>query len=364
MKLLYIVPRLGGAGGLQRVLLLKAGYLSQKGYDITILVTNPDVQEIMFPVAKGITIKRIALHKMSGLSYFFAYRKAIATTVRELQPDVVVQCDNGLKSFFLPWLVPAKLPLVYEMHTSKFLIEAEVKSNILLRLLFKGPLVNFLLSKFTRFVALTPGGAEEWQLKNSMVISNPLWLKSEVYNPLIANKIVVMGRHAPQKGYERMFSIWEKVSKKFPDWVLQIYGAPNPAYDLKKLAAEKKLERIVFSEPVRDIELAYSQGSVSIMTSVSEPFGLVLLEAMECGLPCVAYNSPFGPQAIIKDGVNGFLIPDDDETRFVNRLQELMENESLRVKLGAGAKKTASGFNLVGIMDQWDALFGALTQRA
>lgn len=367
MKLLYIVPRLGGAGGLQRILLFKAGYLAEKkDYDITILVTNPDTQPILFPVPGSITIKHILPQSGNPLSYFFAYRKAIAKNVSDVQPDAVVVCDNGLKSFFLKNVIPLGMPVVYEMHASKALIEDEIGKNIITRLFQKPILVLFKkrLGEYTKFVAPTENGVAEWGLTNGMVLPNPLWFHNSLDNGLVNKKIVVMGRHAPQKGYDRMFTLWKRVAQIHPDWVLEIFGTDNPDHSLKEMATSLQLKNIVFKEPVKDIEHEYLNAALSIMTSYSEPFGMVLIEAMACGVPCVAYDCPSGPRTIIRDGENGFLIPDGDEDTFVNRLEQLMQDHELRKKMGVAAKETASSYDMETIMERWDKLFRSLIKGA
>jgi len=363
MKLLYIVPRLGGAGGLQRIVLLKAGYLAdKKKYNVTILVTNPDTDAVLFPVSPNINIRYIKPHDAGLLPYFFSYRTHLNNEIAHINPDAIIMCDNGLKSFFLPFLLQKKTPLIYEMHASKYFINEAVAANKLLRLLPAQALLHFLLSRFSKFIALTDAGAAEWKLNNSMVIPNPIWFSAVMENPLTAKKIIAMGRHTPQKGYKRMLSMWKEISKNFPDWTLEIYGARNPVYDVKKIADENNLERVIFSNPVNDIEKAYSQASINIMASESESFGMVLIEAMECGVPCIAFDCPVGPAAIIKDGKNGFLVADGDEKEFINRMQQLMVSHILRLKLGEGAKKTAALYNIGAIMEQWDKLFKMLVK--
>lgn len=173
-----------------------------------------------------------------------------------------------------------------------------------------------------------------------------------------------MGRHAPQKGYDRMFTLWKRVAQIHPDWVLEIFGTDNPDHSLKEMATSLQLKNIVFKEPVKDIEHEYLNAALSIMTSYSEPFGMVLIEAMACGVPCVAYDCPSGPRTIIRDGENGFLIPDGDEDTFVNRLEQLMQDHELRKKMGVAAKETASSYDMETIMERWDKLFRSLIKGA
>ena len=93
------------------------------------------------------------------------------------------------------------------------------------------------------------------------------------------------------------------------------------------------------------------------MTSRLEGFGMVLLEAMECGVPCVAYDCPVGPSEIIEDGYNGRLIKDGDSNAFVAATIELIENNSLQKEMGLKARHTSSKFNINEIMNKWDLLF-------
>jgi len=96
------------------------------------------------------------------------------------------------------------------------------------------------------------------------------------------------------------------------------------------------------------------------MTSRYEGLGLVLLEAMASGLPCVAYDCPIGPRSIITDGVNGFLVEDGNVDAFVERLVLLFEDKKLRKSMGENAQKSMASYELNAIMHQWKALFESL----
>ena len=94
-----------------------------------------------------------------------------------------------------------------------------------------------------------------------------------------------------------------------------------------------------------------------LMTSLYEPFGLVLVEAMSCGLPVVAFNCPYGPADIINDGSDGFLVEDRNEKAYADRVCQLMEDETLRQRMGKAAILSAQRYNSESIMPQWDRLF-------
>ena len=96
------------------------------------------------------------------------------------------------------------------------------------------------------------------------------------------------------------------------------------------------------------------------MTSRFEGFGLVLIEAMLCGLPCIAFDCPYGPREIIKDGENGFLIPYDDDDLFIKKLTYLMEHPEERERLGKAAQQVAAKYDKIQIMNQWKELLTEL----
>lgn len=363
MKLLYVIPRLGGAGGVQRVLLLKAGYLAENfGYNVTILVTNNDPDEILFSVGPGITIKYAEPLKGNFISQLAAYRKLLQKTVAEVRPDIITMCDNGLKSLFMPLFIGKSTPTVFEMHATRRVVENELAKNpVLKQLKIVWPyFFKHLLSGYTRFVALTVAGANEWDLKNKVVLPNPLWFTSKGINTLLNKKVVVLDRHIPEKGYDRLLRIWQNVSEAFPEWELNIYGNPNPDYELQKIAAEMDVRQVNFYDAVKDTEKVYSEAAIGVTASYYESFGMVIIEAMECGVPFVAFDVPVGPGSIIKNDVNGFLVPDEDDKLFAENLKQLIQSHDLRLKMGQAAKQTASSYNLALIMHDWDKLFRSL----
>ena len=98
------------------------------------------------------------------------------------------------------------------------------------------------------------------------------------------------------------------------------------------------------------------------MTSRYEPFGLVLPEAMSCGLPVVAFDCPYGPADIITDGVDGFLIKERSVEEFANRVCQLIENEQLRVQMGKRGMDSSQRYSTEAIMPKWAKLFEQLTR--
>ena len=156
-----------------------------------------------------------------------------------------------------------------------------------------------------------------------------------------------------------MIEIWQQVNQRHPDWELHANGEGELKDGYGKMLNEKNINMVLHA-PTPDIFEKYMESSVFVLSSRFEPFGLVLPEAMSCGLPVVAFNCPYGPADIITHGVNGFLIENRDIRSFVDKICLLIENESLRQEMGANASKSVAKFRAEEIMPQWDRLFKTL----
>src|SRR5690606_404823 len=117
---------------------------------------------------------------------------------------------------------------------------------------------------------------------------------------------------------------------------------------------------VSFFEPVKNIEEKYLGSSVFAFSSRFEGFGMVLIEAMACGVPCVSFDCPCGPADIIRDGEDGFLVENGDVDGFTKRLLELIEDESLRVEMGRKAKQNVRRYLPEVIVPEWDVLFKSM----
>ena len=98
------------------------------------------------------------------------------------------------------------------------------------------------------------------------------------------------------------------------------------------------------------------------MTSRFEGFSLVLLEALQAGLPCVTFDCPFGPSDVVSDGVNGYLVPDGDVRLFAEKLSTLMDSPSTIKRFSKESAECVKVFNVDVVMEQWKKLFLELSK--
>ena len=112
-----------------------------------------------------------------------------------------------------------------------------------------------------------------------------------------------------------------------------------------------------------NILIEIQKASIFAMTSKTECFPMVLLEALACSTPIVSYDCPNGPRNIIDNNINGFLINDKNRQMFAKQLKLLIDNENLRNQLSIHAKESSKKFDKRVIMQQWESLFENLVSQ-
>lgn len=361
MKLLYITPHIEGAGGLQRVIAVKTNYFIEYwNYKIEILVTNDGISDLNFNFNKKIVFHQ-EKPKGKGLLYLNNYIKILKKHISIINPDIILVCDNGFKGYCVALLLHIELPLIFESHLTKYVTlspESLLKKCINY---FKYKFYNYCISKFSKCIVLVESLKREFNTNNIVVIPNPIWFTTNEKPDYNSKKVIAVGRHSYEKGFDRMLFIWQVIHSKYPDWQLEIYGNSNKELGLASLASALGLSKTVtFFDAVPDINEKYQEASFCIMTSRFEGFGMVLIEAMESGITCVAYDCPCGPGDIIVNNTNGFLIENKNQNEFIRAVSTLIENKDLREKMGASAKESNKKYEMQPIMNQWKVLFQSL----
>lgn len=365
MRILYITNQISGAAGLERVLSIKASYLADKmNYDVHIVTLNQGDNPLFFNFSDKITLHDISLGG-NFFQYIKQYSLGLQNIVNNIRPDVISVCDDGLKAFFLPIVLRKPCPMIYERHVSKR-IEVKTDSERFLdkiksKIIFK--LMEVLAKTYDRFVVLTQGNTAEWNLKNIAIIPNPLSFYPKRVSTLENKRVIAVGKHTFQKGYDRLLQSWQLVNKSYPDWKLAIYGTIDTNQGLQDLAEQLGIQKSVdFYPPNKDIQNQYLEASIFVLSSRFEGFGMVLIEAMACGVPCVSFDCPHGPKDIINDSQDGFLVQNGDTDMFAARINQLIEDELLRKKMGVNARENVKRFMSENILKHWDELFKIITK--
>jgi len=361
MKLLYITNGITGAGGLERVLSVKASALAEDfGYEVHILTLNEERKDPFYQFTPQIVFHNIEAEG-SPLDYIRSYRKGMTAVIKTIAPDIISVCDDGLKGMFIPNFISSRIPVVYESHASQRIGDKGKGMSVIKKLQHR--LKQVLARNFKRVVVLTPGNLKEWPGNNTVVIPNPVSFYPAEPATLFNYKVIAVGSHSYNKGYDRLLNIWKQVEAQCSSWTLEIYGkSANGTYE--KMAQELQLQRVNFHPPYPQIQEKYLESSVFVLPSRSEGFGMVIIEAMACGVPVVSFDCPHGPADIISEGEDGFLIENENTGEFSARLLQLMKERDLRVEMGTTAREHVKRYLPESIVLQWDQLFRNLTGAA
>ncbi len=378
MKIVYLYTALLTVGGADRVITEKANYFADKlGYDVYIITDSQNNKPPIFPLSPK--VKHIDLNILFGKQYehsiiirsFFyfrlmhIYRKRLTKTLKDIQPDFTISV-LGRESDFIT-KIPDKSIKIGEAHISKrfmrnyHLLE---KKNIIYRIIckiWKRKLYK-CIKELSAFVVLTKEDADNWiGLKESIIIPNSLPFYSNLSSQCTSKKIISVGRLDEQKGYDLLICAWKIVVKEHPDWSIHIYGNGELEGTLKEQIRANDIESsFILEGTVPNIEDKYLESSFYVMSSRFEGFGMVLIEAMSCGLACISYDCPNGPKDIINDGIDGILVENGNINQLAEKICYMIENPEERKKMGAAAKVNVKRYNPDIIMQKWVQLFKSL----
>lgn len=370
---MYITDALAVWGGIERVLSDKMNYLVQEyGYDVYIVTTEQGKHEIPFPLDERIHVQdlNIRFHQQYNYTGFkrmqkyreldLLYKNRLKDYILEIKPDVISCIRDGYASTVLD--IKGSIPTIFESHAMYRDVVYE-KSTLLHRFLIYLKRKKF--GRLDKIVTLTQGDADDWKhvCDRVSIIPNVVHLNtSGKYSSCDEKNIIFAGRFDIQKDFGSMIKIWDIVQQRHNDWVLNVYGNGELKQFYENVVQAKKLN-IIIHPAVSDIMDKYRESSMLVMSSLYEPFGLVLPEAMSCGLPVVAFDCPYGPADIIKNGVDGFLVEDRNIEAFANRVCQLIEDVELRRKMGKAAIQSAQRYSNDIIMPQWKRLFCELVNH-
>lgn len=377
MKLLYVYTALTTKGGTDRVLSIKANWLSEHGYDVLIVTDSQMGREPAFPLSAKVKLNDLAIDfgKEYGHNFFiriiiyyklmYLFRKKLASVIRKERPDIIISTLGRDISFLLR--IKGNCKCIGEAHTTKYFIRnfhLLERKNILLKYLIKffRWRMDCNVAKLDALVVLADEHRVDWNVSIPMyVIPNFLSFFPEETAELLKKEVIMVGRYNDAKGYDYLIPAWGIVHKHHPDWLLNVYGSGELHDQVVEWINERHLDdSIILHEPIDDIMDRYLESSICVLSSRYEGFSLVIMEAMACGVPVVSFDCPHGPRNIIKHGEDGLLVEYLNPQALADGLCQLIEDEDLRKRLGSNARKNILRFSKDTVMSQWDTLFHIL----
>ena len=376
-KIVYCTPALYLAGGVERVLTLKANYFAEQfGYDITIILTEGKDKPFFYPLSDKIKVVNleIGFEELWSCSFFkkiFVYlrkqhqhKKKLTSELLRIRPDITISLLRREINFITGIKDGSKK--IGELHVNRanYRNFEEGESNFIKNLFARFWMKSLVghLRKLDKFVVLTKEDRSQWhELQNVVSIPDPLSFHIGEVSPLLSKRVIAVGRYVYQKGFDLLLRSWSIIEKRCVDWELVIYGQGNrKPYEqlIDKLKIDRK--RCHLYGPTNDIRKEYLNSSVFVFSSRFEGFGMVLIEAMSCGLPVVSFDCPCGPKDIVSDNVDGLLVPNGNVECFAKSLEELLKHPDEIRRLSKSAQDKSKLFSLDRLSLQWKELFDSL----
>ena len=379
-KIVYCTPALYSAGGTERVVSVKANYLTDVlGYDVTIIVTEGKNGNSFFPLSDKVKVINLGLNFEELWNIAFVkkvllylkkqrkYKKLLTNELLRIRPDITITTLRREINFINE--IPDGSIKIGEQHLSRTNYrKIDARFSKLYEISFfrwwKDRVVTSL-TKLDRLVVLTSDAASEWpELTNITMIPDPLSIKVNNRSLLGSKRVITIGRYSYEKGYDILLKIWSIVEKRCTDWQLDIFAMGDPTPYVKimdELSIDKK--RCHLNSSVVDVENEYINSSILVQPSRTEGFGMVLVEAMACGLPVISFDCENGPRSIISDGEDGFLIPPFEVDLFADRLVQLIIDGELRKKMGEKGQRKSQLYQIDSVGRQWKQLFDELMKE-
>lgn len=377
LKIVYCTPALYMAGGVERVLSLKANYFADHyGYDITIVLTEGKNKPLFYPLSDKIKVVNLdigfeELWTCSFLKKILVYlkkqriyKKRLTEELMRLRPDITISLLRREINFLTSVKDGSKK--IGELHVNRANYrnfeagEANAIKNLFAKLWMRN-LVSHL-KRLDRFVVLTEEDKVSWtELNNVIVIPDPLAFTIDEVSPLTNKRVIAVGRYVYQKGFDLLLQAWAKMENQHSDWELVVYGmGDRDPYE--QIIDDLRIDRSrchLYGSTL-DIKKEYLNSSLFVFSSRFEGFGMVLIEAMACGLPVVSFDCPCGPKDIVRHDEDGMLVPSCNADSLADAMHRLMSDDDLRKDMASKAIINVRRFQLNEIAQRWKTLFNSV----
>lgn len=365
MRIVFVYPALAIWGGIERIWVDKMNLLvSLYGYEVYLLTYNQGDHIVPYPLDERVchidlnvqTHIRYRYHGLrriwESLSRRLLLRNRLKQTITRIQPDVITTIT--VDDFSLLIHIKGLAPLVVESHSGYDNIFAP--DHVTMFSQYKLWRCTQKLNNVDAIVSLTDSDASKWRKRfnNVYVIPNIVHLNPyKKYTSCENKKIISVCRFVEQKGIPELIAVWRLVNERYPEWQIDVYGEGDCSYFPQEDIG------LNVHEPISDIFSKYIESSILILTSRFEPFGLVIPEAMSCGVPVVSFEGD-GPSSIITDGYDGYLIKNRSVVHMADVICNLIEDTSLRQQLGRNAMVTSQRYSIEKIMPKWKSFYAKI----
>ncbi len=365
------------AGGVERVLTLKANYFAENfGYDITVILTDGKGKPFFYPLSDKVQVVNLDINFEDLWTCSFAkkvfvylrkqreFKRKLGTELMRIRPDITISLLRREINFINAIKDGSKK--IGELHVNRqnYRNYEANDANFIKRLFARYWMKSLVrhLKKLDRFIVLTEEDKHAWnEIRRIDVLPDPLPFHTEEHSRLDRKRVIAVGRYVYQKGFDLLLQAWARVEKQCPDWELAIFGTGDREPYIK-IARELNIDmsRCTLNGSTRDIKKEYLGSSLFVFSSRFEGFGMVLVEAMACGVPVISFDCPCGPKDIITSDVDGILVPGGNVALLSEKMEQLMTDDAQLRQLSTNAIAKAQKYEMHNLALRWKALFDEL----
>lgn len=359
IKVCFFSGDITRSGGTERVSSIVANELVKDEYiNVSFISMFEENSEPFFELDNRIERNVLYKKRISGMTHFLGIMSRVHKFVKDNNVDILIDIDGILDMYSIPALIGTKTKIVsWEQFNY-----------------YQNPYVPYrkytrrLAAKFADAIVVLTKDDKENYIRNLKIrnrirhIYNPIVLPNEKIRYSQESKtIITVGRLCYEKGLDYLVEIANGVLKKYPEWKWEIIGEGQEERKLiQKIEQYGLKEKLILKGSVKNISECYTKGAIFVLTSRFEGFGLVLTEAKAYRLPCISFKCPSGPQEIILDSVNGYLIECFDVSEMINKISKLIEDSELRVRFSCHSLDDTDKYNIYNVICEWKKLIKEL----
>ena len=196
---------------------------------------------------------------------------------------------------------------------------------------------------------------------NVIMIPNIVEIDNGLTSNLNSNEIISIGRLEEEKDFTSLIEVMKIIDEKDSSIKLKIIGDGRQKEKLINLVKDLKIEnkvKFLGLKEFQEIKQELLNSNLFVLTSKCESFSLVIIEAMNYGVPCISFDIDVGPKEIIKNDYNGYLIENRDKLAMANKIIEVINNKDRLKELSLGALETSKLYKSDVILPKWEEILG------